>query len=110
MISLDCAEIPPRFPTYRVALAVATDLTIGQERPPALVDYIANVGAVCRARFARLELRASADARRWRQAYKAFGEKEKRFRSSVERLLRRAIMTMSSSYSRRLPSLAVAQR
>ena len=52
MISLDIAEILPQFPTYRVALVVAANLTIEQERPPTLVDYIASVEAECRARYA----------------------------------------------------------
>jgi DNA/RNA-binding domain of Phe-tRNA-synthetase-like protein len=91
MISLDIAEILPQFPTYRVALVVANDLTIKQERPPALLDYIASVEAECRARYAGLELGDIAEVRRWRQAYKAFGVKKTSFRSSVERLLRRVI-------------------
>ena len=91
MTSLDIAEVLPQFPTYRVALVVATDLTIGQERPPALVDYIASVEAECRARYAGSELGDISEVRRWRQAYKAFGVKKTSFRSSVERLLRRVI-------------------
>ena len=69
MISLDISEILPQFPTYRVALVVATDLTIGQERPPALVDYIASVEADCRAQYAGRELGDIPEVRRWRQAY-----------------------------------------
>jgi DNA/RNA-binding domain of Phe-tRNA-synthetase-like protein len=91
MISLDIAEILPQFPTYRVALVVATDLTIGKERPPALMEYIANVEAERRARYAERELGDIPEVRRWRQAYKAFGVKKTSFRSSVERLLRRVI-------------------
>ncbi len=91
MISLDIAEILPRFPTYRVALVVATDLIIGQARPRALADYIAGIEADCRARYAGRELGDIPEVRRWRQAYKAFGVKKTSFRSSVERLLRRVI-------------------
>lgn len=91
MTSLDIAEILPQFPTYRVALVVATDLTIIQERPPALVDYIAKIEADCRARYSGRELGDISEVRRWRQAYKAFGVKKTSFRSSVERLLRRVI-------------------
>lgn len=91
MISLDIAEILPQFPTYRVALVVATGLTIGQERPTALVDYIASVDAECRKRYAGRELGDIPEVRRWRQTYKAFGVKKTSFRSSVERLLRRVI-------------------
>jgi DNA/RNA-binding domain of Phe-tRNA-synthetase-like protein len=89
MISLDIAEILPQFPTYRVALVVATGLTIGQQRPPGLADYIASVEAKCRERFAGRELGDIAEVRRWRQTYTAFGVKKTSFRSSVERLLRR---------------------
>jgi DNA/RNA-binding domain of Phe-tRNA-synthetase-like protein len=91
MISLDIAEILPQFPTYRVALVVATDLTIKRERPPALANYIASVESECRARYAGRELGDIAEVRRWRQAYKAFGVKKTSFRCSVERLLRRTI-------------------
>src|SRR5690242_2859745 len=91
MISLEIAEILPQFPTYRVALVVATDLIIGQERLPALMDYIASVEADCRALYAGLALGDIPEVRRWRQAYKAFGVKKTSFRSSVERLLRRVI-------------------
>jgi len=91
MISLDIAEILPQFPTYRVGLVVATNVAIEQERPLALVDYIASVEADCRARFAGLEMGDIPEVRRWRQAYKAFGVKKTSYRSSVERLLRRVI-------------------
>ena len=79
MISLDIAEILPQFPTYRVALVVAANLTIEQERPPALVDYIASVEADCRTRYAGRELGDIPEVRRWRQAYKAFGVKKTSF-------------------------------
>jgi len=91
MISLDIAEILPQFPTYRVALVVATGLTIGQGRPPELADYIASVEAESRERFPGRELGDIPEVRRWRQTYKAFGVKKTSFRSSVERLLRRVI-------------------
>jgi DNA/RNA-binding domain of Phe-tRNA-synthetase-like protein len=91
MVSLDIADVLPQFPTYRVALLVASDLTIGQERPMALRDYIAAVEADCRARYAGRELGDIVEVRRWRQAYKAFGVRKTSFRSSVERLLRRVI-------------------
>jgi len=67
MISLDIAEILPQFPTYRMALVVATGLTIGQGRPPELADYIANVEAESRERFAGRELGDIPEVRRWRQ-------------------------------------------
>jgi DNA/RNA-binding domain of Phe-tRNA-synthetase-like protein len=91
MISLDIEEILPQFQTYRVALVVATNLALEQERPPALVEYIANVEAHCRVRYAGRELGDIPEVRRWRQAYKSFGVKKTSFRSSVERLLRRVI-------------------
>jgi DNA/RNA-binding domain of Phe-tRNA-synthetase-like protein len=91
MISLDIAEILPQFPTYRVALVVATNGAIYQERPAALVEYIASVEAHCRANYAGLELGDIPEVRRWRQAYKAFGVKKTSFRSSIERLLRRVV-------------------
>jgi DNA/RNA-binding domain of Phe-tRNA-synthetase-like protein len=91
MISLNIEEVLPQFPTYRVALLVATNLTIERERPSALVDYITEVEADCRARYVGHELGDIPEVRRWRQVYKAFGVKKTSFRSSVERLLRRVI-------------------
>jgi DNA/RNA-binding domain of Phe-tRNA-synthetase-like protein len=91
MISLTIEQILPQFPTYRVALVLATDSAIGQERPQALAEYIANVEADCRSRYAGRELGDILEVGRWRQTYKAFGVKKTRYRSSVERLLRRVI-------------------
>jgi len=91
MISLTIEEILPQFPTYRVALVVATDCSIGQERPQALAGYIASVEADCRSCYAGRELGDILEVRRWRQTYKAFGVKKTSYRSSVERLLRRVI-------------------
>jgi DNA/RNA-binding domain of Phe-tRNA-synthetase-like protein len=91
MIALSAEEILPRFPTYRVALVVATEVTIRQERQPTLEEYVQGVEADCRARFGGRELGDIPEVRRWRQAYKAFGVKKTSFRSSVERLLRRII-------------------
>jgi DNA/RNA-binding domain of Phe-tRNA-synthetase-like protein len=91
MITLHIEEILPQFPTYRVALVVATDGAIAQERPQALAEYIASIEADCRSRYAGRELGDIPEVRRWRQTYKAFGVKKTSFRSSVERLLRRVI-------------------
>ena len=89
---ISIADITNAFPDYRVAVVVAEGLTIAPERP----------------RRARCADRASARRRRarqwggtelsqipgvaaWRAAYKGFGIKQTRYRSSVERLVKNVL-------------------
>lgn len=84
-------DIAAAFPHYRVAVVVAEDLTIAPERPAALDERIAASEAATRAAFAGQELSQIPGIAAWRAAYKAFGIKQTRYRSSVERLVKNVL-------------------
>src|SRR4029079_17959452 len=83
---ISIAEIAETFPDYRVAFVVAEGLTIAPERPAALDALIAAREAEARATWGGAELSQIPGIAAWRAAYKGFGIKQTRYRSSVERL------------------------
>ena len=85
------AEIADKFPHYRVAFVVAEGLTIAPERPAALDALIAEREAAARARWSGMELAQIPGIAAWRAAYKGFGIKQTRYRSSVERLVKNVL-------------------
>jgi DNA/RNA-binding domain of Phe-tRNA-synthetase-like protein len=85
------AEIADAFPQYRVAVVVAEDLTIAPQRPAALDALIAAREADARSRWADTELSQIPGIAAWRAAYKAFGIRQTRYRSSVERLIKNVL-------------------
>jgi DNA/RNA-binding domain of Phe-tRNA-synthetase-like protein len=85
------AEIADPFPSYRVAFVVAEGLTIAPERPPALDALIAQREAAARAGWGTTELSQIPGVAAWRAAYKGFGIKQTRYRSSVERLVKNVL-------------------
>jgi DNA/RNA-binding domain of Phe-tRNA-synthetase-like protein len=91
MQSLSIAEIADAFPAYRVGAVVAEDLTIMPERPEALDALIREREIAARARWAGMELARIPGIAAWREAYKGFGIKQTRYRSSVERLLKNVL-------------------
>src|SRR4029079_1943949 len=88
---ISIAEIAETFPDYRVAFVVAEGLTIAPERPAALDALIAAREAEARATWGGAELSQIPGIATWRAAYKGFGIKQTRYRSSVERLGRKAL-------------------
>ena len=84
-------DITTAFPDYRVAFVVAEGLTIAPDRPAALDALIAQREAAARERWAGAELSAIPGIAAWRAAYKAFGIKQTRYRSSVERLVKNVL-------------------
>jgi DNA/RNA-binding domain of Phe-tRNA-synthetase-like protein len=90
-MQISIAEITNAFPDYRVAFVVAEGLTIAPERPPALEALIAEREAAARARWIGTELSQIPGIAAWRAAYKGFGIKQTRYRSSVERLLKNVL-------------------
>lgn len=84
-------DIADAFPRYRVAVVVAEDLSIAAARPAALDEQIARCEAEARAAFAGRELAQIPGVAAWRAAYKAFGIKQTRYRSSVERLVKNVL-------------------
>jgi DNA/RNA-binding domain of Phe-tRNA-synthetase-like protein len=87
-LSLTIAEIADAFAAYRVGVVVAEDLAISPQRPDALDALIREREAAARARWAGMELARIPGIAAWREAYKGFGIKQTRYRSSVERLLK----------------------
>jgi DNA/RNA-binding domain of Phe-tRNA-synthetase-like protein len=90
-LQISIADITNAFPDYRVAFVVAEGLSIPPERPPALDALISEREAACRAAWVGAELSQIPGIAAWRAAYKAFGIKQTRYRSSVERLVKNVL-------------------
>src|SRR6266851_1184336 len=80
-IALTVTDIIAAFPAYRVAAA----------RPPALDALIGAREQAARATWSGRELAQIPGIAAWRQAYKGFGIKQTRYRSSVERLVKNVL-------------------
>ena len=90
-MQISIADITNAFPDYRVAFVVAEDLRIPPERPAALDALITEREAACRTAWGGTELAQIPGIAAWRAAYKAFGIKQTRYRSSVERLVKNVL-------------------
>jgi DNA/RNA-binding domain of Phe-tRNA-synthetase-like protein len=90
-MQVSIAEIIPAFPNYRVAVVVAEGLTIVPERQPELDALIAEREAAARERWGGTELSQIPGIAAWRTAYKGFGIRQTRYRSSVERLVKNVL-------------------
>ncbi len=90
-ITLTIDELTGVFPDFRVAVILATDLSVSAERPAALDAELLAREEACRATHAGLELSAIQGVAAWRAAYKGFGIKKTSYRSSVERLIKRVM-------------------
>src|SRR3954447_26987894 len=90
-LQISIADITSAFPDYRVAFVVAEGLTIAPERPAELDALIAEREAEARAKWGGTELSQIPAIAAWRAAYKGFGIKQTRYRSSVERLLKNVL-------------------
>jgi DNA/RNA-binding domain of Phe-tRNA-synthetase-like protein len=88
---ISIAEVVDKFPSFRVAFVVAEDVAIPPERPPALDALIRDREAQARSHWAGLELSQIPGIAAWRAAYKAFGIKQTRYRSAVERLMKNVL-------------------
>jgi DNA/RNA-binding domain of Phe-tRNA-synthetase-like protein len=85
------ADITSAFPNYRVAVVIAEGLTIAPERPAALDALIAEREEAARAQWSGTDLSQIPGIAAWRAAYKGFGIKQTRYRSSVERLVKNVL-------------------
>ncbi|MEN3386599.1 MAG: hypothetical protein V7608_6643 [Hyphomicrobiales bacterium] len=90
-MQISIADITHAFPDYRVAVVVAEGLTIAPERPPALDALIVAREEAARAQWSDMELSQIPGVAAWRAAYKGFGIKQTRYRSSVERLVKNVL-------------------
>jgi DNA/RNA-binding domain of Phe-tRNA-synthetase-like protein len=90
-MQVSISDIADAFPDYRVAVVVAEELTIAPERPAALdcADRAAR-GRGPR-EWSGTELSQIRGVAAWRAAYKGFGIKQTRYRSSVERLVKNVL-------------------
>jgi DNA/RNA-binding domain of Phe-tRNA-synthetase-like protein len=84
----DISDVIPNFPDFRVAILVATDIAVRNERSPALSAFIADCEDEARKRWGGVELSAIPGIAAWRRVYRAFGIKKTSYRSSVERLVK----------------------
>lgn len=90
-MQISIAAITNAFPDYRVAFVAAEGLTIAPERSAQLEALIAEREAAARARWGGTELSQVPGIAAWRAAYKGFGIKQTRYRSSVERLVKNVL-------------------
>ncbi|MEA2874190.1 MAG: hypothetical protein QOH67_4166 [Hyphomicrobiales bacterium] len=88
---ISIADITNAFPDYRVAFVVAENLAIAPERPAPLDALIAEREEAARARWGGTEFSQIPGIAAWRAAYKGFGIKQTRYRSSVERLVKNVL-------------------
>src|SRR3954471_3168047 len=88
---ISIADIADAFPQYRVAFVFAEGLTIAPQRPAALDALIGEREEATRAQWAGTELSQIPGVAAWRAAYKGFGIKQTRYRSSVERLVKNVL-------------------
>lgn len=88
---IDISELVEAFPEFRVAVVVATGLSIPAARPEGLALSIAEREAAARARWGGLELAEIPGVKVWRVAYKRFGIKRTSYRSSVERIVKNVL-------------------
>jgi DNA/RNA-binding domain of Phe-tRNA-synthetase-like protein len=91
MRTISIADLCERFPDFRLALLLATDLQIRADRSEALDRRIDEAQAECRTRWGAIELSAIPGVAAWRTAYRGFGVKKTSYRSSVERLIKRVL-------------------
>jgi DNA/RNA-binding domain of Phe-tRNA-synthetase-like protein len=90
-VHISIADITHAFPDYRVAVVIAEGLAITPERPAALDALIAGREEAARAQWGGTELSQIPGVAAWRAAYKGFGIKQTRYRSSVERLVKNVL-------------------
>lgn len=90
-IELSIAAIAADFPDCRIAMVVAEDLAIPVGRPAALDTLIREREEAARERWAGSELSQIPGVAAWRAAYKAFGIRQTRYRSSVERIVKNVL-------------------
>lgn len=90
-LSLSIADIADDFPDFRVGVVVAEGITVAPDRAESLDRLIREREIAARAQWAGYELARIPGVAAWRSAYKAFGVKQTRYRSSVERLVKNVL-------------------
>lgn len=98
-MKVDISDIADRFPEFRVAVVVATGLSVKAGRPAELDRLIDEYEKECRMLWAGMALSEIPGIAVWRRAYRSFGIKRTSYRSAVERLVKNALA------GRSLPSI-----
>jgi DNA/RNA-binding domain of Phe-tRNA-synthetase-like protein len=88
LISLNIEDLLPRFESFRVALVVAENLVVTNERSEELEQFILEVETKVANLLKDRELGDLPQVKSWRTTYTQFGVKKTSYRSSVERLLK----------------------
>lgn len=88
---LSIEEIIGDFPEYQVAVVRLQGLKVTADRPAALQEFILHSQQEARALHGGKELADIAPIKAWRVAYRRFGIKQTKYRSSVERLLKNVL-------------------
>lgn len=89
-LAFDIAEVIKRFPTFRVGMVVADGLRVTTERPAALATLIADEERATQRAIGDAPLGDIPELGVWRETYRQFGVKKTSYRSSVERLVKKA--------------------
>jgi len=90
-MKIDISEVAEAFPQFRVAVVVATGLSIAPARHSELHAIVSEREAASRLRWAGRELSEIPGIAVWRAAYRAFGIKKTSYRCSVERLVKNVL-------------------
>lgn len=89
--TLSIEPVLEAFPSFRVAVVIAEGLKVAPTRGDALEALIADAEAEAARAYDPENLGALPPISDWRGAYRDFGIKQTKYRSSVERLLRSAV-------------------
>ncbi len=81
-------DVVAEFPAFRLAAVLVGEIVNGRDRDEALDSLIAERAAAARAKWQDAELSQIPGIAAWRAAYRAFGIKQNRYRSSIERLIK----------------------
>jgi DNA/RNA-binding domain of Phe-tRNA-synthetase-like protein len=90
-ITVSIEAILEAFPAARIAVVVAEDVTIAPERSAELDALVHGREQAAREQWGGTELASIPGIAAWRAAYKGFGIKQTRYRSSVERLVKNVL-------------------
>jgi DNA/RNA-binding domain of Phe-tRNA-synthetase-like protein len=88
LISLSIEELLPRFDSFRIALVVAENLLVTNDRSEELEQFVLEVETKIGNLLNGRELGDLPQVKSWRTTYTQFGVKKTSYRSSVERLLK----------------------
>lgn len=90
-MKIDISELSADFPEFTVAVVIATNLSVSEDRPSALDQFVTSASEQARSDWNGMQLSEIPGIAVWRRAYKQFGVKKTSYRCSVERLVKNAL-------------------